>query len=266
MKIKEITKLFGITPDTVRFYEDKGLIHPKRDKNGYREYSIWDVMALSDCMKYKGFGLSLDEIKHITEENTPGYYSEILKKQIRNTKEELLKKQQLLDNLESYLKHLEFARMNVGQYWYQAEPERKLCVLARVRISDINHNDPALAQWIKNIKNLKAFVLLPTRRAQKGNHNYIWCYGTEKSVADSINLPEGEDTIDLPARTYLHTIIDTPDGPVAFNEKMEQVFADLESKKLSVKGDILCGLVERYLENESWHSLIDMMIPVEKMN
>ena len=101
MKIKEITKLFGITPDTVRFYEDKGLKHPKRDKNGYRKYSIWDVMALSDCMKYKGFGFSLDEIKHITEENTPGYYSEILKKQIRNKKEELLKKQQLLDNLES---------------------------------------------------------------------------------------------------------------------------------------------------------------------
>ena len=31
MKIGEITKLFGISPDTLRFYEDKGLVHPDRD-------------------------------------------------------------------------------------------------------------------------------------------------------------------------------------------------------------------------------------------
>lgn len=54
MKIKEISKKFGITADTLRYYEKVGLIYDvQRDKNGIREYSQenCDTIAFVKCMR-----------------------------------------------------------------------------------------------------------------------------------------------------------------------------------------------------------------------
>lgn len=46
-KIHEIAKLFGLHPDTLRYYEEKGLLHPERGENGYRMYTIQDICTLN---------------------------------------------------------------------------------------------------------------------------------------------------------------------------------------------------------------------------
>ena len=38
MKIKQAEELVGITSKNIRFYEEQGLLFPKRAENGYREY------------------------------------------------------------------------------------------------------------------------------------------------------------------------------------------------------------------------------------
>ena len=46
MTIKEVEKLCNMERATVRFYEQQGLISPRRRENGYREYSQEDVQYL----------------------------------------------------------------------------------------------------------------------------------------------------------------------------------------------------------------------------
>ena len=46
-KISEISKLYGIGVDSLRYYERLGLIHPKRDTNGYRLYHLKDIYKLN---------------------------------------------------------------------------------------------------------------------------------------------------------------------------------------------------------------------------
>ncbi len=46
MKIKQAEELVGITSKNIRFYEDQGLLQPKRSDNGYREYSKEDIEIL----------------------------------------------------------------------------------------------------------------------------------------------------------------------------------------------------------------------------
>ena len=38
-KIHEIARLFRLHPDTLRYYEEKGLLHPVRGESGYRMYT-----------------------------------------------------------------------------------------------------------------------------------------------------------------------------------------------------------------------------------
>jgi DNA-binding transcriptional MerR regulator len=61
---KEIHDTFGIGRETLRHYENMGLLHPHINPgNGYREYGYWDMGTLVDILKYRSIGLSLDEVK-----------------------------------------------------------------------------------------------------------------------------------------------------------------------------------------------------------
>lgn len=59
--ISDLASEFGVTTRTVRFYEDKGLLAPKREGQR-RIYSPRDRVRLRLIMRGKRLGLSLDEV------------------------------------------------------------------------------------------------------------------------------------------------------------------------------------------------------------
>ena len=61
--IAELCREFGISARAIRFYEDKGLLKPRR-VNGARVYTRRDRARLSLILRAKAIGSSLAEIKH----------------------------------------------------------------------------------------------------------------------------------------------------------------------------------------------------------
>ena len=61
--ITELCREFGITLRTIRFYEDKALLQPRRI-NGTRVYSKRDRARLALILRSKAIGAPLSEIKH----------------------------------------------------------------------------------------------------------------------------------------------------------------------------------------------------------
>lgn len=61
--ITELCKEFGITLRALRFYEDKGLLAPRR-VNGARVYTRSDRARLTLILRAKAIGSKLAEIKH----------------------------------------------------------------------------------------------------------------------------------------------------------------------------------------------------------
>jgi DNA-binding transcriptional MerR regulator len=61
--ITELCREFGISPRAIRFYEDKGLLAPRR-VNGTRVYTRRDRARLALILRAKAIGSSLAEIKH----------------------------------------------------------------------------------------------------------------------------------------------------------------------------------------------------------
>jgi DNA-binding transcriptional MerR regulator len=66
IRIGDMANLFGVTLRTLRFYEDKGLITPKREGNT-RLYSRRDVSRLKLIMLGRKVGFSLREVKQIMD-------------------------------------------------------------------------------------------------------------------------------------------------------------------------------------------------------
>ncbi|PID61616.1 MAG: MerR family transcriptional regulator [Gammaproteobacteria bacterium] len=70
--IAELAREFGITTRTIRFYEDKGLLHPARH-GSHRVYSRRDRTHLRLVLRGKRLGWPLDDIREMIElYNLPG--------------------------------------------------------------------------------------------------------------------------------------------------------------------------------------------------
>lgn len=61
----EVQNRTGLTRKAIEYYEEKGLINPKRLENGYRDYSDQDIEILKEISLFSKVGLSVVEIKEI---------------------------------------------------------------------------------------------------------------------------------------------------------------------------------------------------------
>jgi DNA-binding transcriptional MerR regulator len=69
--ISDLAREFDITPRAIRFYEDQGLISPRRDGQR-RVYTPRDKTRLKLTLRGKRLGLSLSEIKELIDMYEPG--------------------------------------------------------------------------------------------------------------------------------------------------------------------------------------------------
>ena len=63
MTIQEVERQSGMTRANIRFYEEKGLLTPQRQPNGYRDYSAADVETLQRVRLLRSLDISIDTIR-----------------------------------------------------------------------------------------------------------------------------------------------------------------------------------------------------------
>lgn len=61
-KVKEFSKITGLSPKALKLYEELLLLHPQRSEKNYRLYSDSDIARCSQILELKEAGLSLKEI------------------------------------------------------------------------------------------------------------------------------------------------------------------------------------------------------------
>src|SRR5260370_40899599 len=69
--ISELAREFDVTPRAIRFYEDQGLISPRRDGQR-RIYTPRDRTRLKLTLRGKRLGLTLSEIRELIDMYEPG--------------------------------------------------------------------------------------------------------------------------------------------------------------------------------------------------
>ncbi len=66
MKINEVEAQVGITKKNIRFYEEQGLLSPRRNsENGYRDYGEGEVAVLRQIKLMRKLGVPLEEIRRM---------------------------------------------------------------------------------------------------------------------------------------------------------------------------------------------------------
>lgn len=108
--ITELTREFGISTRTLRFYEDEGLLHPER-RGRTRLFRAADRHLLDLILRGKRLGFSISEIRDIikmySEPPADIGQLELLVKQVNATRQELAQKQRDIEEALSELDRIE---------------------------------------------------------------------------------------------------------------------------------------------------------------
>lgn len=64
-RVGELAKAAGVSTDTLRHYERKGILRPRRARNGYREYPAEALERLKMVRQAMVVGFTLDELSAI---------------------------------------------------------------------------------------------------------------------------------------------------------------------------------------------------------
>jgi DNA-binding transcriptional MerR regulator len=107
MRIGELAKIAGVTIDTIRFYEKRGLLgkrHFSRGENGYRIYNESAVEYLSMIQKAQLAGFTLKEIDALLSLWTRGKLSDgMILDRLQEKERQIAEKIVQLQELQSYL-------------------------------------------------------------------------------------------------------------------------------------------------------------------
>ncbi len=108
--ISDLSKEFGVSTRTIRFYEDKGLLKPRRDGQK-RIFSAADKTRLKLILRGKRIGLSLDESFEIIQlyHHNPDSSAQLNKLllTIKEQKAAIKKKKSALMDMEKEIKDVE---------------------------------------------------------------------------------------------------------------------------------------------------------------
>jgi DNA-binding transcriptional MerR regulator len=68
VKINEVESLEGVTKKNIRFYEEQGLLSPRRNsENGYRDYGEDEVATLRRIRLLRKLGVPINEIRQLQQ-------------------------------------------------------------------------------------------------------------------------------------------------------------------------------------------------------
>ncbi|MBR5677779.1 MAG: MerR family transcriptional regulator [Paludibacteraceae bacterium] len=122
MTIKEVEEKLGIPRASIRFYEKERLINPKREENGYREYSEQDVATLKKVVLFRKLGLAVSEIEDILDGTLP--LTDALTANVQKLEEQLAELNGAIEMSRAILKAQPDINTLDGEFYYE-EVERE---------------------------------------------------------------------------------------------------------------------------------------------
>ena len=199
MKINEVSQVFGIPAETLRYIEQQGLIHPARNAaNGYREYDLDTFSELCEYIRFRNMGIPVRQIKNAFE----GDVIVNLITEIRQCEQELdeqLRKELMLQSyLRRHLREMETLHLNLNIFRFEKCSSMHYIHAGIGKIDDYEyHHNPLVTVWRKNAPYVSLAYFLDLESLRRGHAETDWVFIAESNDAQALSLPINEQTLVL---------------------------------------------------------------------
>ena len=140
-KINEISKLYNIGVDSIRYYEELGILHPKRASNGYRQYTTNDIHRLNVIRDLRSLGFSMQSIKAYLENQSISSSLAFMEKEEKIIKEKIKELKRIEESVKIRKKSLRQSQKIIPNQIQKEHFHERKCVALK---SSTNRSDADL--------------------------------------------------------------------------------------------------------------------------
>lgn len=158
--IGQVAKFLGISRDTLKFYEEKELVNPKKDdENGYRKYNHFDIYDVITTNFYREIDIEIRQIQEIRKSKSIEDMELLLTEKEKKIVEEIEYKNHLLERIKSVKEDCQKIKQHLGKYTIK---EMKPLVVRGEITDNTAYDEYEIIK--KNNENLKEAVTLTDLR------------------------------------------------------------------------------------------------------
>lgn len=215
MKISELSQILDMSKDTIRFYEKNGMLTYEVNKeNGYHEYSIWDMINLTDCLSCSRLGISIKKTMELKRNGTIDDIIAEYENVCYAIEKEVQGKLLVKEYLQGCINEMKTAAYNLGRFWFETRPKYLFYPYMYreqteyLMLKDLDYS--IYHAWSRSLPVQQGvmIVLLKDLVDHPEAARDIWCSMIEQKYAELQKLPVAASSVKQPAHIGLCTIVD----------------------------------------------------------
>ncbi len=258
--IHELAKIFQITPEAIRKYEEKGIIKSIRDEqNSYRRYSAWELFDLLYLRSFRAAGFSLNQTKKLTNSIDPALFLDLVEEQqqavlseIENLKRRLLYLNQLSKEIAGIIDQGEALKI-------ETLPETAFFPLMySPEVKPVSEDPEERKKWLEAMP----FTSVTACFLDKKYYDHLIGLSISTEDMHRFGLETLKPVRRLPASLCFTCVIKAGKDTPAWSRKLNEVVKEIEDQGYSIVGTVIYKGYFYGKSEENYSALSKYYLPV----
>ena len=264
-KIGDVSKILGISPDLLRYYQKKGVVTPTTgENNNYRYYDAWDINFLIDCLWFKNYGFGIEQTAKLVSDST---YDEVLsdmQERCAEIRDSIRHETMLLERSEQYFSAMGRVRTMLGKCDLVYSPEfYRYLNRYNADYENITELQDLSHQWLQYMPFVNRSFEIERKDLENGTDNYAWGYSMGMDFVEKLNVPLDPPVKHLRSEPSVHAVF-TSSGKDEFSPRhMSFVMDYVREHGLALAGDARGNLVCSVMEDGQLTGYFEVWLPIE---
>ena len=264
---KKICELLNIKRETLRYYENEGLIHPQIDENNhYRYYDDWDINYILEILKYRHRGFSIQDISKVFQDEDLSEYIARIEENNYEIEKKITYYKKLLKKNSAYLQSLKLIEARTNTYELVYSPA---IYYLPVRYKYDTLFNEIVSRKLPQLLDMYEFVedtlWIPFSDLKSKSESFFWALAILESDINMLNF----DTADLtyfPQQLCFRTIIDASERWNFGYHMLDDAIQFIHHNGFEITNDIFGILLTRlHNKEQKYCRYIELYIPVKKI-
>lgn len=267
-KIGEVSSTFGLSNDTIRYYESRGIVTPKRDEDsGYRYYDSWDMNFLLDCLRYRSYDFAISDIEQMLKSDDCEDVEQKLRVREKELIEQIEEQKNILKQVSKMKRDLRDIKSRLGEFNIEKSPEMIWqCQRDKIKSEEgtLLHGEEAknVREWARHMLHLGHTFVMPPLKDRETFDEYSWGFSLSPAKFKELGLEMTESTIYLPSCQSIHTVF-VAGGKETFMPSIhEQVIDPVKSRGYRITSPPFGNLLVRVHENGEMKRYVEVWVPI----
>ena len=266
-KIGDVSKILGISPDLLRYYEKKGVVMPEKDENNdYRYYDFWDINFLLDCLWFKNFGFSIDQIADMVQIPSADELSDLFLGKEDELHAQIARSQLLLQRSKEHREDLQKAKNDLGTIRITESPEY---IRYLNRYTDTFPTSPELQHlshdWLALMPfTRRCFEISKKDLLSDDGKDYAWGLSLDMDYVRRLNVSTAHPVVHIAPHRSIRSVFKST-GKGNFSPELLSYLVDYcQENHLTItgpaRGNLLCSV---RAEGSDLTGYFEVWIPIE---